>query len=762
MPRRAAPRTNLPVERGSFVGRLKLLDEIARQVDGGARLVSLVGPEGIGKTRLALRAAAMELPRFGSRGGVWFVDAVEITSGAGLVRELLLVLGLLPEPGAGEANELARAAGAFNEAGPTLAVIDGAGAALAASLSAVLAAAPELRVLVTAREPLFPVVADVSRSLPPAPIRSQDGGDFDERVVKVGPLKLAKHSQQDARSIAAAEAVALFVERAAEAKRGFLPTPAELHAIAQIVRQLDGVPLAIEIAAARLRALSASELLERLPRRVGLLVGGNGSASQRAALAGAVAWSLDLLPPWEQSALAQAAVFRGGFDAAAAVAVVDLSPFSEAPSVDAALESLLEKALLRVQDLPARFRGDDVPEDEKRLDMPSVVRELIDARLGHDVAREALANRHAAHYLSVCSKWAEGVDGHGGLTLRRKLELETDNLVAAVRRALASDPQNLASITTALRGALALEPVLTTRGPHELFLDLLDRALEPADIVGVGYALRARAYEARGRARRARHELSGSLADLESALSCARRAKDKLLEARALANIGTHHLHIGRLDLADVEYKGALRLLDEVGERKVYGRALGYCGLLDSRKGDLPAAVRRFQEALLVQRDVGDRRWEGINEAQLGHCLLELGQLEDARSHIKRGLAIHKELHNRRFEAIALTSLGDLDVACGEVDEARTLWERARALHRQVGDPRGEAVTLARLAALAKKRGVPSVAAELFGRARELIDRLDDPALIEMLALFEDRIPLSQAGTSEPARAAARILHVIA
>lgn len=753
MPRRAAPKTNLPVERGAFIGRVKLLDEIARHIDGGARVVALVGPEGIGKTRLALRAAALELPRFGGRGGVWLIDGSAIDSAAALTRELLLVQGLLPEPGADVEVERRRATRALVEAGPALLLIDGLDrfGAGAADLGRVVAEAVELRLFLTSRDPL---------------------GVAEERAVKVSPLKLAKQAPQDARLMLQAEAVALFVERAAEAKRGFRPSPSEVNAIAKIVRQLDGVPLAIEIAAARLRALTASELLERLPRKVSLLIGAspsttgsgggvNTNSRARATLAGAVAWSLDLLPPWEQSALAQATVFRGGFDAAAASEILDLSAFPEAPTVATAVEALLEKALLRVHDKPHRWRDDEDRPDKAahavRLDMPAVVREIVEARLGDHAQRESLAHRHAAYYLRVCGTWAENVDGHGGLTLRRNLELETDNLVAAVRRALMADPQMLASIQTALRGVLALEPVLTTKGPHELFLDLLDRALEPAEIVGVPYALRAKGFEARGRARRARHDLGASLADLESALHCARRARDKLLEARALANIGTHYLIVDKIDLADKTYRNALLLLDEVGERRVYARALGFLGLLAHRRGHLDDAFARYQEAIVIHRDVGDRRWEGIHEGQLGAVLLEADRGEEARAHFKRALSIHRELANRRNEAIVLSWLGDLEASRSELDHAREFWEKALALHRQVGDPRGEATALARLGAMAMKRSLTSVGEELFLRARELIDRLDDISLTEMLAVLERRTPAKLAGSREPARAAGKI-----
>ena len=754
MPRRPTPKTNLPVERGTFVGRVKLLDEIARHIDGGGRAISLVGPEGIGKTRTALRAAALELPRFGARGGVWLVQYPHETNGdveGALVRELLIVQGLMPEVGAEISTELARVSIALREAGPTLIVIDALPPAAAVVVDKVLGAAPELRVLTTSR------------------VKT---GMTDERVVNVPHMKLAKQAQQDVRTLLGAEAVQLFVERAAEAKRGFSPTPVEIHAIAQIVRQLDGVPLAIEIAAARLRALTAPELLERLPRRVGLLVSGSGApVGTKAAprpLAGTVAWSLDLLPPWEQSALAQAAVFRGGFDADAAEAVIDLGGFTDAPSISGALECLLEKALIRVQDPPARFRTADTggsssreSDDVKRFDMPAVVREFAEARLGSEAQRETLANRHAAHYLATCGAWAESVDGHGGLTLRRRLELESDNMLAVVRRALMADPQTLASISTAIRGVLALEPVLTTRGPYDLFLDLLDRSLEPADVVGVPYALRAKAYEARGRMKRARHQLAASLADLEAALACSRKARDKLLEARALANIGTHHLFVDKHDLADRTYEDALRLLDEVGERRVYARALGFFGLLDHRRGKLDDAARRYREALVIHRDVGDRRWEGIHEGQLGAVLIELDKIDEGRSHLKRALAIHRELQNRRNEAIVLSWLGDADAARGDLDEARALWERALALHRQVGDPRGEATALARLGAVAMRNSLAAVGEELFLRARELVDRLDDVSLTEMLAVLERRIPSKMAGPREPARSAGKIARIL-
>lgn len=736
---RKLARTNLPVERGAFVGRVKLLEEIGRHFDAGQRLITLTGPEGIGKTRLGLRAAAAELSRYGQRGGVWLVDVRGAHSALDVAHAMLLALGMLPEPGAGIGVELARLTDAVTRGGATLFLLDGADrcrSEAAFVAGHLLPAAVDCSFLATSPKPL---------------------GAVGEVEVKVGPLKLAKQGGE-AKHVAAAEAVALFVERAAEARRGFAPTPADLVACAQIVRHLDGVPQAIEIAAARTRALAPRELVERLPRKVTLLEG-----ERRSALAGAVAWSVDLLAPWEQAALAQCAVFSGGFDVAAATNVLDLAGFTDAPAVPVALESLLEKALLRVVEPPrgsGRWPDDDVPLEERRLDLPNAVREAAESRLEAGVAREALTNRHAAHYLTVGSSLAEGVDGHGGITMRRQLEDDVDNLVAVARRCLAAETQTLTSITSALRATLALEPVLTMRGPHELFIELLDRALAPADVVGVPYALRARAYEARARARRARHELAASHGDLVAALTCARRAKDRLLEARAIANLGTHWLLVGRSDKAAAEYEVATEILDEVGDRKVTGRALGFYGLLDHHRGDLPSAIRRYTDAIRAHRDVGDRRWEGIHTGQLGAAYLELDQLVDARQCLKRAMAIHRELQNRRQEGIVWSWQGDLHAAEGELDDARVCWERALQLHRQVGDPRSEALALARLAALARRARSRATAEELFLRARELVDRLGDDELKDALVVLErGAVPPPEA--REAARAAGRVVRAL-
>ena len=681
MTRRPATRTNLPVERGAFVGRAKVLDEAAAAFGAGARLLVLVGPEGIGKTRLALRVAARELPRVAAAGpptgAVIVVDCADVVDAPGLVRAIAEALELEPQAAPTPEAALDRLVRSLPAQGPLLLVLDGVDGcrdAAAAVAARALAEAPDARLLVTSRKPL---------------------GAADEKDVVVPPLKMPKQGAATAfehGGVQATEAVELFLERAKEARRGYQPDARELSSIAKIVRLLEGVPLAIEIAAARMRALTAEELLERLPRNVSLLgAGGTASITQRSALAGAVAWSLDLLQRWELAALAQCGVFRGGFDLEAARAVLDVSPFPDAPSIDAVVESLREKSLLRV-DEPRAFPG------EARFSPPNVVRETAERALDQRRDRDAVEKRHAAHYLARGGAWAEGVDGHGGLALRRRLELESDNLLATVRRALSAEPGTLVSVTWALRGMLALEPVLLMRGPHDVLEELLDRALGPAEAVGAPFALRARVLELRARVRRLRGRMHESLADLQQAQALAKQARDPALEGRVRGNVGTHRLYEGDLAAARADYEAALALLQQGGDRRIAGRCLGYMALLARESGKPDDARGLYEEAIRVHKEVGDRRYEAIDTGQLGKTLFVLGRIDEARACLKRALAIHREQGDKKNEGIVLGWLGDLAFELGSLDEARVHHDAALATHRAALDRRSEGVSLMKLA----------------------------------------------------------------
>jgi len=763
--RRGPPRTNLPVERGAFVGRERALAAVARALQSTSpAVVVLVGPAGHGKTRLALRAAARELPRFGHDGGVWLVEAAAADDGAGVVRLIGLTLGLLPDAAATAAHERARVAAALGEHGAALVIVDGLddiGDGLAA-LVALAVACPSARFLVTRRAPCLPADEHVSFTVPPLATARREGATADEL----------------------SEAAALLVERIGEA-RGAHSRPlgqGEFDAVQRIARLLDGVPQALELAAARCRVLAPSELLERLPRNVASLA----PARAPSALAGVVAWSLDLLQPWERALLAQCAIFHGGFTLEAARAVCDLSSLPQAPAVDEVVASLVDKALLKVMRRP----DDDTP----RYDHPAAVRDLIvlvrpgtrapAARpastleglpgglsvKGHDdeltvprlellVPREALARRHAAWVTSRCGALKENADSHGGLVARRELHAEVDNLLAVVRRVLSDGDPGLFGLAHALLALSALEPVLATRGPHQLFARLLDRAVDPALAAGVDPGLVAQTLELRARLRRATGRLADARQDLESALSLARRAKDRVLEARALANLGTLAVDVGDLDDARRSYDLALDLLRRAGERRIEGRCIGFYGLLHEEADDLEAAARDYEAAIAIHASCGDRRYEAIHQMQLARVRLARGDVPGARDLLRRALTMHRELQNRRQEVHGLLLLGDIGIAAGLIDDAVGSWASAAPLAREIGDASLRCLVHGRLAAAARaQRRDPSADDAIVGAERQ---RLDDPQALGAGAVLRDEpAPMNGVhvrGAQRVARALARI-----
>ena len=758
MSRRGPPRTNLPVERGAFVGRARALLAVARALgDGQPPFIVLVGDAGIGKTRLALRAGARELPRFGQDGGVWLVECLGIDDAAGLIRLIGLMLGVLPDPSASPVVERARIAAIMCGRGPALVIVDAIDNVTnaVAALSEFVALCPGVRVLATRREAVV-AVAGV-------------------QTFTVSALAVSRRETRERRVDEVSEAAQLFIERANEARgtHARATEKSDLVAIDAIARHLDGVPQAIELAAARCRVLSPAELLERLPRHLA----STQRAGTRSALAGVVAWSLDLLQPWERATLAQCVIFHGGFTLEAARAVVDLGEIDRAPTVDVAVESLVEKALLKAMPVDA--------DSAQRFAHPAAVRDLIvqvrpqrrvaeplkpstnelaqGARSGEAAAeaprlelfssREGLVRRHASWVLRHCGALKENVDGHGGLLARRELELEQDNLLAVVRRALADEARNLANITHALMALVALEPVMTTRGPHEVFAHLLDRSVDAAEPAGVTRSLVARALELRARVRRSRGQLASSKEDLALALVLARGSRDRLLEARALANLGTHAIAVADLDAARSAYDEAIAIVREQHDLRLEGRCIGFYGLLEEEHGHLAAAAHHYESAIGIHHDTGDRRYEGIHQTQLARVRAESGDVDIARELLRRSLVVHRELHNRRQEALALMVQGDIAAAETLIDDGALSWSRAANIARDVGDPTLIALLHARLAHAEARRGGDARPHEVVVDAA--MPRIDDPGVLAAVAVLREQ-PINRGGVQ--VRAARRVV----
>ena len=398
-PVREIPR-HLPAERDAFVGRGADLQAIARHFDDGARLVTLLGPGGTGKTRLAVRYGHAWLGDW--PGGVWFCDLSEASTLDGIHYAVGSALGV--RLGAGDAA--AQLAEAIAGRGRCLVVLDNfeqVAQHAAATIGRWLDGAPEAAFMVTSRERLN-VAGEVVQPVEPLPLD--------------GP------------------AIELFVVRAQAQRPGFVLDDAQRAAVAEVTRLLDGLPLAIELAAARIAVLSPAQLVLRLRDRFALLAGRGGTGRQ-ATLRAAIDWSWQLLSAWEQSAFEQCSVFEGGFTLAAAEAVIDLAPWPEAPPVVDAMQALLDKSLLRRWVPPQASARQEL--DEPYFGMYLSIHEYATEKRrqrGLEVER-TLQLRHGRFFAAFGSDAAiEALATHGGMQRQQALRQELDNLLAACRRAV--------------------------------------------------------------------------------------------------------------------------------------------------------------------------------------------------------------------------------------------------------------------------------------------------------------------------------------
>ncbi len=655
----------LPAERDVFVGREVELDDVERLLEAGSRLITLQGAGGMGKTRLAVRCGWRTLPRW--PGGVWFCDLTEARDPNGVVAAVAGSLGVPLGPG----DPVEQLGHAIAGRGRCLVILDNFEHVVGhaeATLTPWMTRATEARFLVTSRERLH-VAGESVRVLEPL--------------------------DQDA-------AFELFTERAQRQRPGLELQGPELESARQLVGLVEGLPLAIELAAARMRLMTAAQLVERMRERFRVLAG--GERGRHATLKTTLDGSWELLTPWEQAALAQCTVFEGGFTLEAAEAVLDMSAWDEAPWVVDVLQSLTDKSLLRIR-MPEREADGSLP--EARFGMYVSVQEYARAKLrdetslargaGGAAADRAAELRHGAWYARHGTDAAlEALDLHGGMKRRRSLSRELDNLLAACRRAIARDD----GVTT-VACYRAVWAVLELRGPAqagvELGNEVLRASLERAD--------RARAVATLGRAASRSGRANDARAHLETALDLHREMGERRAEGVVLGNLGTVHLGQARMDEARACFEAALAIHREVGDRRNEGVALGSLGIQARERGRLDEARAYYDAALVAHREVGDMRSEGIflsNLAVLDHTQ---GRMEDARAHYQAALAIHRAVGDRRFEGVVLGDLGALHVNQGRMEEASAFLEAALAIDREVGNRRLEGVVIGNLGVLHMEQG---------------------------------------------------------
>jgi non-specific serine/threonine protein kinase len=717
------PAAPLPVYLTSFVGREPLIAQ-GLSILRSARLVTMTGPPGTGKTRLATRLAAALAPEF--EDGTVFVALAAIADPALVPPAIAQALGVRST----WPRSVVDTVTAHLREQHLLLVLDNFEQVLPAAdhVRALVAACPRLTVLTTSR----------------APLRLSG-----ERELPVPPLDCSGlHPTGPTDHVAGTEAAALFVERAAAVQPGFHLNAHNAAAVNEICRRLDGLPLAIELAAARVKVLPPQALLSRLEKRLDLLRSGvRDQPSRHQTLRQAIAWSYDLLDPHEQTLLRRLAVFVGGPTLAAADAVA--GPAVEGGALEG-LASLVDKNLLR---------QDSQPDGEPRFAMLETIREFGLERLGEAGEEAAVRRAHRDFYLSVAERAARDLTGPQQVGWLDQLGHEHENLRLALDWSQSAGDWDAAERLVAgiwrfwlVRGHLTeararLQQVLSRPGASPRRALLLTAAGTLAHTQG---------------------DYAGARSLSEESLALARARGDEAASAGTLNDLGWLAWRQGDYPSARALSEEALALHRRLGDRRGTANALNNLGWVAHHQGDYAGAERIHREVLPLREQSGDTRGTGFTLASLGWALERQGKVAEAAGLVDRASRLLGEVGARQLLAFAMTIRalirrveGNPRAALAELDESMRIFRQigdrwgiawtlntsalawhdldeseraaaaaaeALALTREIGDPWGTAHALAARGRIAAGAGHPAVAAQAWRDALTIWGELGDRA----------------------------------
>jgi predicted ATPase len=686
-----AYRNNLPLQPTPLIGREKEVSEVRDLLSAEAtRLLTLTGPGGIGKTRLALQAAADLLEEFPD--GAFFAPLATLTDSELLLPAVAEALGVMETA----EQPLSENLKDYLSERRLLLVLDNFEQVLGAApaVTELVAGAPGLKVLATSRAPL---------------------GLYGEHEYAVPPLSVpdVKHLP-DLKSLSQYEAVRLFIERAKSAKVDFEVTDESAPAVAEICVRLDGLPLAIELAAARIKMLPPKAMVQRLGNRLKLLTGGARDLPERQrTLRATIEWSFALLDEGEQVLFARLAVFSGGRTLEATEAICDAEGDLPVDVFDG-ISSLVDKSLLRQE---------EGPNGEPRFVMLETVHEYAREKLRQSGEAEEIKRVHAEFFLTLAEEAYPQLKGANQLEWLERLEVEHDNMRAALSWSL---ERKKAEVALKLGGALWLfwllrdyhsegrrwlEAALAMGGrgsPEVRAMALagagwlareqgdLDRAKEACE---EGLELLTKESRERSEAKiillaclgwvaLEREEHSQAKELYEEGLALSRQMSDTWWLANSLLGLAFVSHNRGDNERATELYEQSMDLFREQGDRQGLANCLHNLGMVAHSQGDLGRAAKLTEESVALERELGFRGGVSADLCNLGWIALLQDDLGRAKDLYKESLTLSWETGLNPIVQSALEGFACLAGAQGKVERAARLWGAAQALHEAKDIPR--------------------------------------------------------------------------
>ncbi len=751
---------NLPIQPTPFIGREKEVAAVQNLLQReDVRLVTLTGPGGTGKTRLGLQVAAELSDLFAD--GVYFVNLAPLSDPTLVVSTIAQTLDLKET---GEQPLLDRLKGYLRDK-QILVLLDNFEQVVSAALQVadLLAASPKLKVIVTSREVLH---VRGEQEFPVPPMAVPDPAHLPDMV-----------------ALAQYEALALFIQRAQAVKPDFQVTPANARDIAEICVQLDGLPLAIELAAARIKLLPPKALLARLSERLAVLTSGPHDAPARQqTLRNTIAWSYNLLEAQEQRLFRRLSVFVGGctLEAIETVCIAHETSITTMSMLDS-VASLIDKSILQQAEQES---------EQPHLVMLETIREYGLEALTASGEMEVIRQAHALYYVTLAEKAEPELGGQQQAEWLERLEREHENLRAAMQWSLeAGEDGHSREMALQLGGALRrfwivhghwsegrnfLERALAeSKGvPASVQVKALvtaanlanmqadndraealaekSRALcqELGDTRGIALSLRLLAVVA---VRRGSFTAARSLN--EEALALFREVGDKEGAALSLYNLGWLVIVQGEYAKGRALLEESLALHREVGNKSGMAHSLSaLASALFESQGD-PATIRALlEESLALSQEVGDM--EGIESFFFfsGQLALSQGDIATARSLAEKSLVINREIGNREDTAESLFLLARVEAHQGDNVAARALYEQSLAIAIVEGNSKHDIdLFLEGLAGVVAAQGEPAWAARLYGAAEALRDANSIPIVPVYRAEYERSVAATRAQLGEQA-----------
>jgi predicted ATPase/class 3 adenylate cyclase len=634
---------NLPVQLTSFIGRETQMAEVKRLLSA-ARLLTLTGLGGTGKTRLALQAAADELDTFSD--GVWLVELAPLFDPELVPQSVATALGVHEEVGRSRLATLTDAL----RARQLLLLLDNCEhvvEACARLAEESLRACPKLRILATSREPLR-IAGETTYQVPSLA--------FPERVAdREGPP-----TTDDATRITQYEAVRLFIDRAVVLAPNFAVTNVNAPAVAQICHRLDGIPLAIELAAARVRSMRVEQIAARLDNQFHLLTGGSRTLQRHQTLRALIDWSHNLLTEQERVLLRRLSVFAGGWtlESAEAACSDDAGPgVILSQHVMDVLDGLVNKSLVVVNRGPPEIRHH----------MLETIRQYAREKLMESREEAKVRARHLAYFLGLAQSGEIDLVGREDPAYFQVLETELDNLRAALDWSLTGheDPEDALRLSGTLR-----------------FLWTISYQTEGAKWLTA-------ALERNG------HAVAG-------------------LRAKALNGIALVASYQGNYSQMKSICKESATLAQEANDKHETALALELLGVATAMEGDLEDGISLFQQTRHLALEQEDKWMQGFHCVDLGYALMRKGDYPDAEAIFNDGVRVSREIGMKINEAYCLTFLAALKMRNGNVQQAKENLQKSARLFIDVRDRFGPMMSLIYFAESAKVESKLEFATKLF------------------------------------------------